>query len=113
QGKRDQDQYFCSGAHVLCLINKIKKITPPISPTVIPIGISKGKMINLPSISHIKRKIAPKIAVIGKVFFKLSPKSTLTIFGTTSPKNGIVPMVSTTTLTVMDTQNNPIFITAL
>lgn len=46
--------------------------------------------------SHNKTKDAPKRATAGRLWRSLSPVRRLTIFGTTSPINGILPTVTMT-----------------
>ncbi|MNP72041.1 hypothetical protein D3C76_1685090 [compost metagenome] len=61
--------------------------------------------------SQTRTNIAPSTAVWGSVSRKLSPLYSVTMLGTTRPKNGMVPTVIMTTAETMATRINPRFTT--
>lgn len=64
-----------------------------------------------PTMSHSSTKPAPKMAVHGTAVRALSPKTMETRLGTTSPRNGRAPTVTTTTAEMTETRPRPSAIT--
>src|SRR5690606_21273341 len=63
QGQQKQGSYFLEVLFHLLRNKRTKNKIPPSMPIIIPMGTSKGKMINLPMMSQPNRKMAPKSMV--------------------------------------------------
>ena len=75
------------------------KTAPPKIDKITPTGISNGAITRRAKMSHAVTVMTATITTHGKFDRKLSPRISVTKFGTTNPKNGSCP---TTTTTVPD-----------